>query len=133
MGGDKAEAVLSHLTSLIKNPNAERPSITSPANDTPDVSIANMSLSSAPGYTKGDKVATRQAYGQALAKMVQANPRVVALDGDMKNSTFSQNVIKVDKGKFIECFICEQNLVGVELEFHAETEPLHLSARLPHF
>lgn len=111
--GEKAEEVLSHLTSLIKNPSAERPSITSPANDTPDVSIANVSLSSAPGYNKGDKVATRQAYGQALAKLVQANPRVVALDGDMKNSTFSQNVIKVDKDKFIECFICEQNLVGV--------------------
>ena len=61
----------------------------------------------------GEKVATREAYGRALAKLVQANPRVVALDGDMKNSTFSQNVIKIDKEKFIECFICEQNLVGV--------------------
>ena len=58
-------------------------------------------------------MATRQAYGAALAKMVQAHPRVVALDGDMKNSTFSQNVLQVDKEKYIECFICEQNLVGV--------------------
>ena len=31
----------------------------------------------------------------------------------MKNSTFSQNVLKVDKDKYIECFICEQNLIGV--------------------
>jgi len=50
----------------------------------------------------GEKVATREAYGRALAKLVQANPRVVALDGDMENSTFSQNVYKIDKEKFIE-------------------------------
>merc|ERR1719471_2203458 len=70
-------------------------------------------MASAPEYNKGDKVATREAYGRALAKLVQSHPRVVALDGDMKNSTFSQNVLKVDKDKYIECFICEQNLVGV--------------------
>merc|ERR1719270_1553973 len=111
--GDKTEAVLAHLTSLIKNPGAERPSISSPANDVPDVSVTNVTLSSPPGYTMGEKIATREAYGRGLAKLVQSHPRVVALDGDMKNSTFSQNVLKVDKEKYIECFICEQNLVGV--------------------
>lgn len=70
-------------------------------------------MSSPPAYTLGDKVATRQAYGAALAKLAQGHNRVVALDGDMKNSTFSQNLLKVDKDRFIECFICEQNLIGV--------------------
>jgi len=111
--GDKAESVLAHLTSLIKNPAAERPAICSPANDVPTVSIAGAAMSSPPNYTLGDKVATRAAYGTALAKLAQGNNRVVALDGDMKNSTFSQNLIKVDKDRFIECFICEQNLIGV--------------------
>ena len=111
--GDKTEAMVAHLTSLIKRPEAERPAICSPASDAPAVSLTNISLASAPEYKLGEKVATREAYGRALAKLVQANPRVVALDGDMKNSTFSQNVIKIDKDKFIECFICEQNLVGV--------------------
>merc|ERR1712112_336702 len=99
--------------SLLKNPGAERPSISSPANDVAPSDISGAALSVPPNYTLGQKVATREAYGNALAKLAQANPRVVALDGDMKNSTFSQNVIKVDKDKFIECFICEQNLVGV--------------------
>merc|ERR1712037_580335 len=54
-----------------------------------------------------------EAYGSALAKLAATHPRVVALDGDMKNSTFSQSIKKVDQNRYIECFICEQNLVGV--------------------
>merc|ERR1711874_41017 len=34
-------------------------------------------------------------------------------DGDMKNSTFSQELLKVDKNRYIEGFICEQNMLGV--------------------
>merc|ERR1711970_344689 len=111
--GDKAESVLAHLNTLIKNPTAWRPSICSPANDVPDVTLAGATLAGPPAYNLGDKVATREAYGNALAKLAQGHNRVVALDGDMKNSTFSQNLIKVDKDRFIECFICEQNLIGV--------------------
>ena len=48
-----------------------------------------------------------------MAKLATTHPRVVALDGDMKNSTFSQSIKKVDENRYIECFICEQNLVGV--------------------
>ena len=55
----------------------------------------------------------RQAYGNALNKLATANPRVIALDGDMKNSTFSQEMLKVDPNRYIECFICEQNMLGV--------------------
>jgi len=43
----------------------------------------------------GEKVATRLAYGTALQKMAQANSRVIALDGDTKNSTFSDKVLQV--------------------------------------
>ena len=48
-----------------------------------------------------------------MNKLATAHPRVVALDGDMKNSTFSQELLKVDKNRYIECFICEQNMLGV--------------------
>merc|ERR1712240_363686 len=64
-------------------------------------------------YTIGQKLATRQAYGSALAKLAKNNDRAVALDGDMKNSTFSQEILKVDKNRYVECFICEQNMLGV--------------------
>src|SRR5262245_5990613 len=42
-----------------------------------------------PAYTLGQEVATREAYGTALAKLGEADTRVVALDADVKNSTFS--------------------------------------------
>merc|ERR1712113_1226134 len=73
----------------------------------------NIAMSSPPAYTLGQKLATRQAYGSALGKLAANHPNVVALDGDMKNSTFSQEMLKVDKNLYIECFICEQNMLGV--------------------
>ena len=64
----------------------------------------------------GESLATRQAYGNAIVKLAKNNDRVVALDGDMKNSTFSQNLRKVFPERHVECFICEQNLAGVSLK-----------------
>jgi transketolase len=53
------------------------------------------------------------AYGTALLKLGEANKRVVALDGDVKNSTYSQKFRDAFPDRFIECFIAEQNMVGV--------------------
>merc|ERR1712142_1308238 len=50
-----------------------------------------------------------------VLKLCKNNDRVVALDGDMKNSTFSQEVRKVFPERHVECFICEQNLAGVAI------------------
>jgi transketolase len=66
----------------------------------------------APGYKPGDKVATRSAYGTALAKLGTVNPLVVALDGDTKNSTFAETFMKAHAQRYFECFIAEQNMVG---------------------
>ncbi|HEX4996748.1 MAG TPA: transketolase [Terriglobia bacterium] len=59
--------------------------------------------------------ATREAYGDALAKLAIADPRVVALDGDTKNSTFAEKVIPAKGDHFFEMFIAEQNMVGVAM------------------
>ena len=64
-------------------------------------------------YKKGDKVATREAFGNALARMGEADERLVATDGDTKNSTFSDKFMKKFPNRFFECFIAEQNMVGV--------------------
>ncbi|KAL3197737.1 hypothetical protein MRX96_044752 [Rhipicephalus microplus] len=63
----------------------------------------------------GEKVATRLAYGTALAKLGTNNSRVVAMDGDTKNSTFADKFKKAHPDRYIECFIAEQNLVGVAI------------------
>ena len=111
--GDKAASVVKHVESLMKNPAVKPTNIPAPVMDAPNVDITGVALSDPPAYNLGDKLATRQAYGSALAKLAKNNPHVVALDGDMKNSTFSQEILKVDKNRYIECFICEQNMLGV--------------------
>ena len=68
-------------------------------------------------YKLGDLVATREAYGLALVRVGQADPRVVAMDGDTKNSTYSDKFLKKFPNRFTECFIAEQNLVGVAVGF----------------
>ncbi|CAB4066678.1 E2.2.1.1 [Lepeophtheirus salmonis] len=97
-----------------KAPDASNPKIKSPVAVAPIVDISGIfKLSKPPYYRIGDSLATREAYGTGLVKIAQDNDRVVALDGDMKNSTFSLNLRKVMPERHIECFICEQNLAGV--------------------
>lgn len=66
----------------------------------------------APAYKMGDEVATREAYGTALAKLADVDPRIVALDADVKNSTFSDKFEKAHADRFYENFIAEQVMVG---------------------
>ena len=68
-------------------------------------------------YKLGDKVATREAYGTALARIGEADQRVVAMDGDTKNSTYAEKFFKKFPDRFTECYIAEQNMVGVATGF----------------
>ena len=68
-------------------------------------------------YNLGDKIATREAYGAALVRVGGANPAVVAMDGDTKNSTYAEKFFKQFPERFTECFIAEQNLVAVAIGF----------------
>jgi transketolase len=68
-----------------------------------------------PAYKKGDLVATREAFGTALAKLGEADPRVVALDADVKNSTFSDRFEAVAPERFFQNFIAEQVMVGAAM------------------
>lgn len=66
-------------------------------------------------YKIGDQIATREVYGKVLAKIAEHDLRIVALDGDVKNSTYSMDFQKIFPNRFIECFIAEQNMVGVAI------------------
>jgi transketolase len=68
-------------------------------------------------YKLGDKVATREAYGIALARIGEVDQRIVALDGDTKNSTYADKFFKKFPDRSTECYIAEQNLVGVATGF----------------
>ncbi len=74
----------------------------------------------APTYEEGDQVATRQGYGAALVKLGKVSPDVMALDGDTKNSTFSEKFKNAHPDRFVECYIAEQNMAGVALGLAVE-------------
>jgi transketolase len=74
----------------------------------------------APDYKQDQQVATREAYGIALEKLAAVNPKVVAIDGDVKNSTFSETIEKTDPKRLIEGYIAEQNMVGLALGLQAQ-------------
>ncbi|XP_047352524.1 transketolase-like protein 2 isoform X2 [Vespa velutina] len=114
--GTKANEIIQHLTGLLKNPgplglHPQKPLV----DDAPVIDISNIKLASPPSYKLGEQVATRLAYGTALAKLAKNNSRVIALDGDTKNSTFAEKIKTVDPTRFIEGFIAEQNVVGVAI------------------
>jgi transketolase len=69
----------------------------------------------APPHAPGDQIATREAYGLALTRLGAADSRVVALDADVKNSTFSDKFEAAHPERFYQCFIAEQAMVGAAM------------------
>ena len=68
-----------------------------------------------PDYRLGDTVATREAYGTALAALGRVDPRVVALDADVGNSTFSEKFERAYPDRFYQTHIAEQVMVGAAM------------------
>lgn len=79
------------------------------------VDTANLQGSFKVDYPANAEVASREAYGEALVKLGRINPFVVAVDGDVKNSTFSEKFKKAFPDRFVEAYIAEQNMAGVAL------------------
>jgi transketolase len=65
-----------------------------------------------PRYDVGSEVATRKAYGDALAALGKARGDVVALDGEVSNSTYAEFFAKELPDRYFEMFIAEQQLVA---------------------
>lgn len=66
-------------------------------------------------YKLGDQVATREAYGAAIARLGTGDERVVALDGDVKNSTFSEKFEQAHPDRFYQMYIAEQAMIGAAM------------------
>jgi transketolase len=65
-----------------------------------------------PSYEVGEKVATRGAYGDALAWIGSIDEKVVALDGEVGNSTYAERFAAKHPGRFFEMYIAEQQMVA---------------------
>nr|XP_019592308.1 PREDICTED: transketolase-like protein 2 [Rhinolophus sinicus] len=110
---ERADAIIELIESQIQTNKNLMPK--PPVEDSPQISIGNIKMTRLPNYKVGDKITTRKACGLALAKLSHENKRVIVLDGDTKNSTFSEIFKKEHPERFIECFIAEQNMVSVAL------------------
>jgi transketolase len=72
-----------------------------------------------PTYEVGEKVATRAAYGDALAWIGSIDEKVVALDGEVGNSTYAERFAAKHPERFFEMYIAEQQMVAAAVGMQA--------------
>src|SRR5512132_2510659 len=72
-----------------------------------------------PRYDVGDEVATRKAYGDALAALGSARGDVVAIDGEVSNSTFAEIFGKAHPERYFEMYIAEQQMAAAAVGLQA--------------
>lgn len=107
--GEETDKAIAELTQQLMA-NGSEPSVKAPSSR-PAPAPAKKAMA-APPYKVGDSAATREAFGVALQALGEANPAVVALDADVKNSTYTDKFAKQFPSRFFENFIAEQNMVG---------------------
>jgi transketolase len=112
--GEQLDAVLRDLQSQLVSEDElpQLPDGPRTRRDHSRSSSATKGTVGTPSYQIGDSVATREAYGTALAKLGDGDDRIVALDGDVKNSTFSEKFEERHRDRFFQNFIAEQVMIG---------------------
>jgi transketolase len=113
---DRAIAELGGVRNLVLRGPKPEPAEPGPVPDKPSTLPApdkqNRASGTRPQYPVGEKVATRKAYGDALAALGARDDRVVALDGEVSNSTFADEFEQAFPDRYFEMFIAEQQLVA---------------------
>ena len=115
--GEELDKALAELRAQIVENAGDPPAIQPPAarGSVPDLRPKAPGPMPAPSYGPKDLVATREAYGTALAKLGTLDARVVALDSDVGNSTFSERFEKAHPDRFFQAYIAEQAMVGAAM------------------
>ena len=114
--GAEADAAIAELEAQILPTSDPAPVIAKPATRRSEGALPDFVAGMpAPAYKSGDLVATREAYGTALAALGALDQRIVALDADVKNSTFSDRFEKVFPERFYQTFIAEQAMIGAAM------------------
>ena len=116
LSAEQADSAVAELEAqLVPEEGIGRPAIPAPSGVVTRPDPAAPAVIEPPSYKKGELVATREAYGTGLAKLGVADARVVALDADVKNSTFTDRFEKVAPERFYQAFIAEQVMVGMSM------------------
>jgi transketolase len=110
--GDEVDRAIKELEAQFVPEEGHAIEIKKPAGTVREERVGTMPP---PNYKVGDQVATREAFGAALARLGDVDSRVVALDADVKNSTFSEKFEAAHPERFYQCFIAEQVMVGAAM------------------
>jgi len=111
--GEKEDEALAALNAQLNGSNWEwTPNL--PTAAVPETPAAKP-MANPPYEVGGKAVATRVAFGAALAALAEADQRVVAFDGDVGNSTYTRTVLDVDPKRFFQTYIAEQTMVGAAM------------------
>jgi transketolase len=114
--GAEAEAAIAELERQVVQTSDPPPIIPRPRRRLAEPPATDFEKAvPAPTYPPGAQVATREAFGSALVALGQADPRIVALDADVKNSTYSEKFEGKYPDRFYQCFIAEQAMVGTAM------------------
>jgi transketolase len=114
--GAEADAAIAELEAALIPTSDAAPVIPKPATRRSEGALPDfVAAMPAPAYKMGDLVATREAYGTALASLGGVDKRIVALDADVKNSTFSDRFEKLYPERFYQTFIAEQAMIGAAM------------------
>ncbi|MGE3343256.1 MAG: transketolase [Vicinamibacterales bacterium] len=114
--GAEADAAVAELEAQMIETQDPAPVIRTPASRRSEGPLPDfVAAMPAPAYKAGDLVATREAYGTALASLGGIDARVVALDADVKNSTFSERFEKLYPERFYQAYIAEQAMIGAAM------------------
>jgi transketolase len=111
--GEELDKALAELQSQLVSEDAPLPRPEKPTS--PNRPSSRPGTVGASAYKLGDSVATREAYGAAIARLAAADDRIVALDADVKNSTFSEKFEQQHQDRFYQSFIAEQSMIGAAM------------------
>jgi transketolase len=115
--GEELDRVLAELNAQFVDTPDEPPAIERPtkAGVAPELSPKAPAPLDPPSYKPGEMVATREAYGSGLARLGALDDRIVGLDADVGNSTFSERFEKRFPDRFFEAYIAEQGMIGAAM------------------
>jgi transketolase len=113
---DTANEVVAHLRKQLTGADTGwEPNLPRPHSEPPQQPRREIPNTRPPYEIGGKPVATRKGFGDGLAALAPADPRVLVLDADVKNSTHTEEFEKVAPDRLLECYIAEQNMVGMAM------------------
>jgi transketolase len=112
---DHPDAVIAELGG-VRNLHVE---VALPDTSTPPHVFETNAPVDPPRYEPGSEVATRKAYGEALAALGKTRADVVALDGEVSNSTYAEIFRDELPDRYFEMYIAEQQLIATAVGMQA--------------